>query len=74
MGQGFYHLGYCSGAKVAWECRKQVRAASASFLPKLAGEKLEAVQKGTQNAIQNQESWMTGWFCGFLDKAEELRS
>lgn len=72
MGQGFFQLGYFAGAKVAWECRKQVRALRAN-LALLAGEKLEASVKGSENSISNQDSWKAGFFSGFLDKAEELR-
>lgn len=74
MGAEFERLGYNAGVKTANECRKEIRRAHVDDLPTLAGTKLQIVVRESKNPIYEQISWQTGFFSGFLDRCQELRS
>lgn len=73
MASEFYRLGYNAGAKVAHDCRREIRKAHKCDIPNMAGVKMQSVIHESKNAIYNSDSWKSGFFDGFLEKAEDLR-
>lgn len=74
MGAEFERLGYEAGKKVANDCKREIRKSHPDDLPELAGIKMHLTIREAKNAIYNMESWQMGFWSGFMDKAEELRS
>lgn len=73
MGAEFIKLGFLAGQKVAHDCRKEIRRAHKDDIPNLAGVKMHLVIREAKNPIYDSDSWKSGFFDGFLEKAEEMR-